>query len=501
MNIKKSFLSRIARRNSAAQDESEEGYEIPPPTAFEPSVPNTTGNSEDKELGSHQELELIAFGEPAPTGSANGVDAVDGGDAPALEALAGPVTDESPDTPEPPREVTPYEEYGLDLELLSETESKASREETESSHDDEVVASEVADNVAEASAPEAGVPQETEPGAMDEIAQEVEEPLAPITDESPDEPSPQSGAASYEEYGLELESLTESESGASPEEPEPSLDESFFEDGAAASAAADSAFEASAPEPGVIQSSEPDAMDEMVQEVEESLAASIMDNAPYEAVLSQDTKPDEEYGDDFEALAAPVSDEYADAPEPVHEEDKSVSLVSESVADAAMPEPEVIQESEPEAVGDTVAEDEETRTASVLQDSPHEDEPSLVDEEADSEIAESAAEAAVPEPEISNESESAEDITEEVGEPLAAAVMQDSPDESLEPALAENGISPLVRDARGVWRLGKGFSRGELREAGLNLADASRLHIRLDKRRRNTHPVNVAFLEQAKSGV
>ena len=242
-------------------------------------------------------------------------------------------------------------------------------------------------------------------------------------------------------------------------------------------------------------------MDEMVQEVEESLAASIMDNAPYEAVLSQDTKPDEEYGDNFEALAAPVSDEYADAPEPVHEEDESVSLVSESVADAAMPEPEVIQESEPEAVGDTVAEDEETRTASVLQDSPHEDEPSLVDEEADSEIAESAAEAAVPEPEISNESEPAEDITEEVGEPLAAAVMQDSPDESLEPALAENGISPLVRDARGVWRPGKGFSRGELREAGLNLADASRLHIRLDKRRRNTHPVNVASLEQAKSGV
>ncbi len=315
MNIKKNLLSRIARRKSAAQSEPEEGYEIPPPAAIESSVPYATGNSEDKEPGSHQELELIASGEPAPTGSANRVDAVDGGDAPALEALAGPVTDEPPDAPEPPREAAPYEEYGLDLELLSGTESEASRGETESSHDDEVASPEAAGNVAEASAPET----------------------------------------------------------------------------------------------------------------------------------------------------------------------------------------EVVQESEPEAVDDAVA--EETRTASVLQDSPDEDEPPLIDEEADSEIAESVSEAAAPEPEISRESEPAEDITEEAGEPLAAAVMQDPPDESLEPALVENGIFPLVRDARGVWRPGKGFSRGELREAGLSLADAARLHIRFDKRRRNTHPVNVASLGQAKSGV
>ena len=431
MNIKKNFLSRIARRKGTAQAESEEGYEIPPPTSFEPSVPYATGNSENKELGSHQELELIASGEPTPTGSANRVDAVDGGDAPALEALAGLVTDESPDAPEPPRGAAPYEEYGLDLELLSETESKASREETESSHDDEVAASAAADNVAEASAPETGVPQETEPGAMDEIAQEVEVPLAPVTGESPDESSPQSGAVSYEEYGLELESLAESESGASPEEPEPNLDESSLEDEAAASTTADSVVEASAPEPEVMQSSEPDAIDEMVQEVEESLAASIMDNAP-----------DEGYGDNFEALAAPVSDESADVLEPVHEEDESVSLASESVADAAMPEPKVIQEIEPEVVDNAVAEDEETLTASVLQDSTDEYEPPLVDEKADSEIAESVAETATPEPEISNENEPAEDITEEVGEPLATAVMQDSLDESLEPALAGKRYFP-----------------------------------------------------------
>ncbi len=321
MNIKKNFLSRIARRQGAAGAESEEGYEIPPPTAIEPCVPSARGNSEHKGLGSHQELELIVSGELAPSGSANGVDADDGGDSPDPEALIEPVTDDSPDSPEPSCEVVPYEEYGLELELL-----------------------------------------------------------------------------------------TGSESEASPTGPEPSLDESSLEDEAAA------------------------------------------------------------------------------------------TDVAESVADAATPEPEVIQESEPEVVDDAVAEDEETRTASVLQDSPDEDEPPLIDEEADSEIAESAAEAVAPEPEISKESEPAEEITEEVGEPLAAAVMQDSPDESLDPALAENGIFPLVRDARGVWRSGKGFSRGELREAGLSLADASRLHIRYDKRRRNTHPVNVASLEQAKSG-
>ena len=280
MNIKKNFLSRIARRKNAAKAESEDGYEIPPPAAIEPGVPYVTGDSDDKELDSHQELELIASEEPAPTGSANRVDTVDGGDAPAIEVLAAPVTDESPDAPEPPREAAAYEEYGLDLELLSETESEASREETESSHDDEVATSGEADNVAEAFAP-----------------------------------------------GLDI-----------------------------------------------IQSSEPDAMDEITQEVEEPLV-SITDNAPDEAVLSQDTKPDEGYGDDFEVLAAPVSDESADAPES-----------------------EVIHESEPEVADDAVAEDEGIRAASVL---------------------------------------------------------QESPDESLEPALAESGIFPLVRDARGVWRPGK----------------------------------------------
>ena len=85
--------------------------------------------------------------------------------------------------------------------------------------------------------------------------------------------------------------------------------------------------------------------------------------------------------------------------------------------------------------------------------------------------------------------------------PPAESVLQDSPEESPEPSRAETGISPHVRDARGRLRPGKGFSRSELREAGLSLADAARLNIRVDKRRRNVHPVNVAALEKAKSGV
>ena len=284
MNIKKNFLSRIARRKGAGQAEPEERHGIPPPSAIEPFVPNATGTPEDKGLGSHRELELVASGEPAPSGSADGADAVDGGDAPAPEALS-----------EPPRGAAPYEEYGLELELLSDTESEAS-----------------------------------------------------------------------------------------PEEPELSPDDASLEE---------------------------------------------------------------------------------------------------------------------EAADDAVAGDEESLRAPVLQDSPDEDEPPLADEEAGPETAGSAAEAAAPAPGLSRESEPAGYVTGEVGEPLAAPVTQDSPDESLEPAPAEIGIFPLVRDARGAWRPGRGFSRGELREAGLSPADAPRLHIRFDKRRRNTHPVNVASLEQAKNGV
>ena len=162
MKIKKNFLSRIARRKGAAQTESEEGHGIPPPAAIEPFVPDATGIPEDKELGSHRELELVASGEPAPAGSAEGADTVDGGDAPAPEALS-----------ELPRGAAPYEEYDLELELLSGTESEASPEEPNLSPDrsslgEEAAASAAAGSVVQASAHEPEVIRESEPEAADD---------------------------------------------------------------------------------------------------------------------------------------------------------------------------------------------------------------------------------------------------------------------------------------------------------------------------------------------
>ena len=48
-----------------------------------------------------------------------------------------------------------------------------------------------------------------------------------------------------------------------------------------------------------------------------------------------------------------------------------------------------------------------------------------------------------------------------------------------------------VKRASGGWRRGKGFSRGELRTAGLIEADATRWSISIDKRRRSMHGYNI----------
>ena len=93
---------------------------------------------------------------------------------------------------------------------------------------------------------------------------------------------------------------------------------------------------------------------------------------------------------------------------------------------------------------------------------------------------------------------------EEAGSSVAEIVAKASleqPDEATETPLAEDRFYPLVRDARGNWRPGKGFSRSELEAAGLSLAETARLRIRVDKRRRHAHQVNVATLEKAKNGV
>ena len=135
----------------------------------------------------------------------------------------------------------------------------------------------------------------------------------------------------------------------------------------------------------------------------------------------------------------------------------------------------------------------EVLAASESDESPDAPEPLREHEEAASAMAESAVEVAASEPEIPQESEPG-------AVPVAADQPQEQVDEPSDPPLTKNGFYPLVRDARGNWRPGKGFSRSELREAGLNLTEASRLRIRIDKRRRNAHPMNVEILEKAKNG-
>ena len=277
MNIKKNFLSRMTRRKSSTPAEPEEGaFEIPPPSAIGRMPSDSSPRAESMESGYGLDLELLASDEPPRPDSANGMNAQESGHAPALESSPAPISDESPDAPKPPREAAPFEEYGLDLELLTEPES----------------------------------------------------------DESPDES------------------------------------------------------------------------------------------------------------------------------EPPQEDDESASSMVESAVEAPA--------SEPEAIGDSAPEHEEAASA----------------------MAESAVEVAASGPEIPQESE-----PEAVADPP-----REEPEEPSETPLTESGFYPLVRNARGDWRPGKGFSRSELREAGLNLTDAARLRIRVDKRRRNAHPMNVVTLEKAKNG-
>jgi large subunit ribosomal protein L13e len=64
-------------------------------------------------------------------------------------------------------------------------------------------------------------------------------------------------------------------------------------------------------------------------------------------------------------------------------------------------------------------------------------------------------------------------------------------------------IKPEVGKSGGKTRSGKGFSQEELKKAGLNPAEAKKLEIPLDKRRKTVHDRNVkalkAFAEKAKA--
>ncbi len=56
-------------------------------------------------------------------------------------------------------------------------------------------------------------------------------------------------------------------------------------------------------------------------------------------------------------------------------------------------------------------------------------------------------------------------------------------------------ISPIVKRGRKT-RAGRGFSLGELKEAGVTPDEARRLGIPVDPRRRSTHPENVEMLRE-----
>ncbi len=334
----------------------------------------------------------------------------------------------------------------------------------------------------------------------------VESLTAPASGEPPDAAETPREAAPFEEYGLDLEPLGELEAGESPDEAEtsgqdveafPVVAESVTEAIAAepeipresepeavadivseheeaATDAADSPVEATASEPQIPQESEAQAIGDAVPEDEEPLAAASANESPDAPEPSREAAPFEEYGLDLELLTEPGSGDAPGEPDSDEGQDEAVPVVEESAAEATAPEPEIPLESESEPADNIVQEVGEPLAASAPEASPDESEP--------------------PRPDPSREDEAASH----------SEVFTESPpeqtDEPPETSPVENGFLPLVRDSRGNWRPGKGFSRSELREAGLSLAGAARLRIRVDKRRRNAHPVNVATLEKAKSG-
>lgn len=64
-------------------------------------------------------------------------------------------------------------------------------------------------------------------------------------------------------------------------------------------------------------------------------------------------------------------------------------------------------------------------------------------------------------------------------------------------------VKPTVFKKDGKQRLGRGFSREELKKAGISVSDALKLGVPVDLRRRTVHEENVAtvkeFLERKKA--
>ncbi len=62
-------------------------------------------------------------------------------------------------------------------------------------------------------------------------------------------------------------------------------------------------------------------------------------------------------------------------------------------------------------------------------------------------------------------------------------------------------LRPLVRGKTKRMRKGKGFSLGELKRVGLNIKEAKKLGIAVDKRRRSTRDENIKLLKEFLSKV
>ena len=449
--MKKKFLSRIGRRKESAPPKpEEEGFDLPPPTAIEPGVPYSENEAEQSGYGSH--FELLASGETPNPDAAGETDAPESG-------------------------------YGLELELLASDEPQGAEpanvvDAGESGH--APAPESLAAPVSDEPPGEAGMPRGSEPLAgygdgFEALAvpepadspREDEEAVAPIIEKAVEPPD--------SEPEVFVESESEAIGDAAPE----------FEEAPDAAESVVGGYAPVAPEiPG--DSGVRIIDDAAAAEDDEPPAASIPDEPPGEAGMPRGSEPLAGYGDDFDALAVPEPADSPDAADSDEEQDEAVSVVEEKVVEATASDLAVPHEDGPDATLGVVSEHEDV-----------------------TDVVENAVETAASEPETSQESVAAATVSEpetpresapEAVE-AAADLPLEEPDEASEPPLPENGLLPLVRDARRAWRPGKGFSRSELREAGLSPAEAARLRIRVDKRRRNAHPMNVATLEKAKSGV
>ncbi|MCS7364239.1 MAG: ribosomal protein L13e [archaeon GB-1867-035] len=68
----------------------------------------------------------------------------------------------------------------------------------------------------------------------------------------------------------------------------------------------------------------------------------------------------------------------------------------------------------------------------------------------------------------------------------------------MEKPIAKVKPPALIRHGRIVkkWKIGRGFSIGELKEAGLTVKEALKLGLRIDKRRKSIHEENIEIIRK-----